>query len=448
MVQRISYCRMISSLPSITKAADAVRHGSLTPIELVEFCLERIRRFEPQVRAWVSVDESGARREAKRLAESARRGEIVGPLHGIPIGIKDIIDVAGWPTKCGSPLREDRIADSDAELVTRLRNAGAIILGKTVTTEFASFDPPLTRNPWNLDRTPGGSSSGSAAAVALEMCLAATGTQTGGSIDRPASYCGVVGLKPTFGSVSLDRIEPLSWHLDHAGPIARCVEDAAIMFQIMSHHSPPPMSQATSPSLTRLSGFFDEIADEEIRRAFAVAIERLQKAGVAIDFRSDTPVSFEDILVSHRCVIAVDAAEHHRAAFATSKAKFGPRISSLIEEGLRAAAVDYSAALRHQARIQSELAPLFANRQVLIMPSTTTAAPNRDSTGDPAFNSLWSFTGLPEITIPCGLTSDGLPCGVQFVAAAGNESRLLSAASACEAILGFHARPPILQLNS
>ena len=210
---------MIPLLPSVAKSVEQIRSGELDPQELVEFHLQRIRRFEDRVHAWARVDADGARREAEKAARRARDGRPLGALHGIPLGIKDIIDVQAMPTRAGSPLREKHVAPRDAGLVARLRRAGAIFLGKTVTTEFACFDPPPTRNPWNLAHTPGGSSSGSAAAVAVGMCSAAVGTQTGGSIVRPASYCGVAGFKPTSGHVSLDGVVPVSPHLDHAGPL-------------------------------------------------------------------------------------------------------------------------------------------------------------------------------------------------------------------------------------
>src|SRR5438045_6953120 len=187
---------MMPELPSIAKAAHDMREDRLRPSELVEHCLARIEQLESDVHAWVLIDPAGARREAERLDRLANDGDWLGPLHGIPIGIKDIIDVAGWPTKCGSPLREHHLADRDAVVVASLRKSGAILLGKTVTTEWACFDPPPTRNPWNLNRTPGGSSSGSAAAVATDMCLAALGTQTGGARIRPAAVCGVAVLTP------------------------------------------------------------------------------------------------------------------------------------------------------------------------------------------------------------------------------------------------------------
>ena len=220
-------------LPTIFDAASAIRTGGLSPVELVAKCLEAIDRYEPRVRAWVLVDRAGARTEAERLEKAARRGEWRGPLHGIPLGIKDIIDVAGWPTAAGSRLWANQVAGRDAEVVARLLKAGAILLGKTVTTPYASFDPPPTRNPWNLERTPGGSSSGSAAAVACGMCLGALGSQTGGSLTRPASYCGVATCKPSFGAVSVDGVLPLSPSMDHVGPIARSVRDLAILLKVI-----------------------------------------------------------------------------------------------------------------------------------------------------------------------------------------------------------------------
>src|SRR5262245_2118078 len=219
---------------TITAAADLIRRGELTPVELLDQCLARIDRYEAKVRAWVYIDRDGAREQAERVTAELKRGEYRGALHGIPVGIKDIIDVFDMPTGCGSKLWANSYARRDATCVERLRQAGAVIVGKTVTTAFASFDPPVTRNPWNLDRTPGGSSSGSAAAVACGMCLAALATQTGGSITRPASYCGVYSLKPSYGRVSVDGVLPLAPSLDHIGVMANCVRDLAILLQPMA----------------------------------------------------------------------------------------------------------------------------------------------------------------------------------------------------------------------
>src|SRR6516162_7339439 len=216
------------------EAAEAIRGKRVTPLDLVEQCLAAIEQWEKHVHAWVFVDAQYARAEANRLTEELDKGRYRGPLHGIPIGVKDIYDVFDWPTACGSKLWANSIARQDAAVVASLREAGAIFLGKTVTTQYASFDPPVTRNPWNLAHTPGGSSSGSAAAVATGMCLGALGSQTGGSITRPASFCGVSGCKPSFGLVSCAGVVPLAPSMDHPGPIARCVTDLAILLQGMA----------------------------------------------------------------------------------------------------------------------------------------------------------------------------------------------------------------------
>ena len=232
-------------LPTIHSAADDLRAGRLSPLALLDRCLERIDRAEERVRAWVFVDRDRAREEAEAHAAELRRGAWRGPLHGIPLGIKDAYDVFDWPTAVGSRLWRQSIARHDAAAVQRLREAGAILLGKTVSTQYASFDPPPTRNPWDLSRTPGGSSSGSAAAVACGMCLGALGSQTGGSITRPAAFCGVAGLKPTYGRVSVHGVLPMAPSMDHVGPMARCVRDAAILLEVIA--GPDPLDPSCSP---------------------------------------------------------------------------------------------------------------------------------------------------------------------------------------------------------
>jgi aspartyl-tRNA(Asn)/glutamyl-tRNA(Gln) amidotransferase subunit A len=219
---------------TITEAAGFIRRGELTPSELLEQCFARIDRYEQRVRAWVYLDRERARAEAERLTAELKAGQNRGSLHGIPIGVKDIIDVFDMPTGCGSKLWANSYARRDATVVERLRQAGAVIMGKTVTTAFASFDPPVTRNPWNLNCTPGGSSSGSAAAVACGMCLGALATQTGGSITRPASYCGVCSIKPTYDRVHVDGVMPLAPSMDHVGAMANCVRDVGLLYRIIA----------------------------------------------------------------------------------------------------------------------------------------------------------------------------------------------------------------------
>src|SRR5436190_18534049 len=209
---------------TIYQAAEEIRQGRLSPSELLEDCLSQIDRYEPKVQAWVFVDRESARAQCDALTQELKHGQYRGPLHGVPLGIKDIYDVFDWPTAAGSRLWKDSIARKDATTVRKLRQAGAVFIGKTVTTQYASFDPPPTRNPWDPSRTPGGSSSGSAAALACGMCLGALGSQTGGSLSRPASFCGVASLKPTYGRVTLQGTVPLAHSMDHPGPMARCVE--------------------------------------------------------------------------------------------------------------------------------------------------------------------------------------------------------------------------------
>jgi aspartyl-tRNA(Asn)/glutamyl-tRNA(Gln) amidotransferase subunit A len=454
---------VFSELPTIARTAQLMRAGEMRPADLVAHCLARIEQFEADVHAWVLVDADGARREARRLGEMADRNEWLGPLHGIPIGIKDIIDVAGWPTQCGSPLRAGHVATADAPVVARLRKAGAIILGKTVTTEWAGFDPPITRNPWNLAHTPGGSSSGSAAAVALEMCHAALGTQTGGSIIRPAAFCGVAGLKPGHGDISLDGIAPLTLHLDHVGPIARTVADLYAVWQplaIGAHGSIDSLftmrwarhdlefwldCYGANKTLFVLEGPLLDRASPEVRDLTSRAIEKL-KSSVWVRPLA-LPESFGNVLTWHRRVMAAEAAAYHRETFPSQRQHYAPRISELLDEGQAVAGVDYAEGLIQRERLRSELAALLGANQdllgCLVMPATTTPAPDLTTTGDPAFNSPWSYLGLPSLTIPCGRAANGLPVGLQFIAL--TMPQVFAMAGLCERLLQFHDRPPILE---
>jgi aspartyl-tRNA(Asn)/glutamyl-tRNA(Gln) amidotransferase subunit A len=436
--------------PSLAEAGRLIRAGQLHPEELVRHCLGRIQQFEDRVHAWVRVDEEGARREAERLGGLLREGRILGPLHGIPVGVKDIVDVQGMPTEAGSPLLKGRPAERDAPLVARLRAAGAVILGKTVTTEFAFIDPPPTRNPWNLEHTPGGSSSGSAAAVAMEMCLGAVGSQTGGSITRPASYCGVAGLKPTFGRVETTGVVPVSERLDHVGPIARTVADLSILFAAMTAEADPDewfAPPVSPPELAVIEDFFMEQADESVRQASRAAFDSLRAAGARLSTLT-LPASFASVHLLHRCIMAVDAAEVHFATYSQRREAYGPKITELIEQGLGTLAIDYVLSLRHQQQFRRDLEMVFREGVIAVTPSTVTAAPaGLGSTGDPQFNSPWSYAGLPTATVPCGLTPDGLPCGLQLIAPANQERQLLAVAAWCERVLAFHARPPLLGEN-
>lgn len=435
------------SLLSMTEAATQIRDGRISPGDLVDCCVDQIRRHDAKVRAWVVVDEHSARREAEILAKEAKAGQFRGPLHGLPIGVKDIIDVAGFPTRAGSSTRDDRLARSDAPLVAALRRAGAIVLGKTVTVEFACFDPSPTRNPWDpaLEHSPGGSSSGSAAAVAAGMCLGAVGTQTGGSLVRPATFCGIAACRPTFGTLSTEGVVPVSYHLDQPGPMGRTASDLERMLDVMAglpHRE--ALEMPTAPRLGFVEPFFMERADPPVADATREAVEKLRARGAVIE-----PVAlaenFPHVLAMHWLVMAVEAAAYHREAFAACRSQYGPMISKLLDEGLTISAVDYADALAHQRHFQRQIVDGFEGFDALVCPATdTTAPPTLATTGKRDFQAPWSYAGVPVVSIPCALAFNGLPVGLQLVGRPHTESHLFRVARWCESVLEFREYPPIL----
>ena len=424
---------------SISALLAAMKSGTLTSTGLVERCLARIETGDRDLRAWVSVDASGARADAARADDDRARGIDLGVLHGIPIGIKDIVDVAGTVTGAGSPLRMqwEPPAERDAVLVTALRRAGAIIIGKTVTTQFACFDPPTTQNPWGAGRTPGGSSSGSAAAVATGMVPAAIGSQTGGSITRPAAYCGVCGMKPTFKTVSLDGVVPVAPSLDHPGPIAQTVGDLRIMLEALTgtacmESGLPAMSRL---KLGRLRRFFEDRVDPQLSDALDATISRFASAGATI-VDIDVPREFSDVLVHHRRIMATEAAAWHRERFQEHRDDYRPCVASLIEDGLRTSFDDYCASKVHQQALITAMAAQFQDSiDAMLTPAATGPAPDASITGDPCMNSPWSYTGLPTVSFPIGLCSDRLPLAIQLAGPHRHDWQLLDVAEVCERLL-------------
>jgi aspartyl-tRNA(Asn)/glutamyl-tRNA(Gln) amidotransferase subunit A len=444
---------------TITGTGKRLRRGETTCVQVLRTCLDKIEQKEPAVRAWVLVDRDGAEQQARVLDAELKSGSDRGLLHGIPVGIKDIIDVRGMPTGNGLAgrrwLRPRPVAPADAPVVDRLRAAGAVIMGKTVSTPFACFDPPVTRNPWNFDRTPGGSSSGSAAAVACGMCLGAIGTQTGGSITRPAAFCGVAGLKPTYGQISTLGILPLAPSLDHVGPIARSVADLRILYEVMLHPDrqvrgeatmeeeppweAPELARKKSFRLARLAGFFDSRSSDEMRLNLDAALFWLEGCGIQV-MRDRFWPHIPALLQSHRTIIAAEAAAQHGPAEALRESYFVPEVQDwvfperfleLIQEGAKIPAVDYIQSLR--ARTETELADLFPpGVDAVVTPAAPGPAPDPSTTGDPSFNSPWSLLGLPTVSFPIGLSADGLPLAVQLIGRAGSDLRLLRVAECCE----------------
>lgn len=432
---------------TIVGVSQLLRDRQLRCVDVLQRCLGRIDEYEGAVNAWVSIDREGALAQAEALDRELAEGWSRSALHGIPIGVKDIVNVQGVATAAGSDLLAQSTAEKDAFLVARLREAGAVILGKTVTTQFACFDPPVTRNPWNNQRTPGGSSSGSAAAVASGMCLGAIGSQTGGSITRPASFCGVAGCKPTFARVSVDGVFPLAHSLDHPGPFARCVPDLAMLLDVISPHNPgdplsahmPPLELSQTlepepdmfPQLGRVRGLFDERAEQPVLQALDRALHTLEAAGATV-VETQLPEAFDDVLQCHRTIMLGELAALHETRHAEHSGDYQPGVKSLIEEGLSIPATQYVRSRRHQERLEREITPCFGDLDVLVCPATTSAAPDPSTTGDPAFNAPWSYLGLPTISFPIGLSDDGLPLAIQLIGRPFDEPGLFIAAIWCE----------------
>jgi Asp-tRNA(Asn)/Glu-tRNA(Gln) amidotransferase A subunit family amidase len=451
---RLDCLPRIAMLATIHPASDSLRRGQTTPLHLLETCLERIDRCEARVRAWVFVDREAARAQAEERTAELRRGRWRGPLHGIPIGIKDIFDVFDWPTAAGSRLWQHSIARQDATVVERLRRAGAVFVGKTVTTQYASFDPPPTRNPWDASRTPGGSSSGSAAALACGTCLGALGSQTGGSITRPASYCGLAGCKPTFGRVSTHGVVPLAPSMDHPGPLARCVRDLAVLLQAIAGPDPlAPVADAPGspirpvpdwtaalrgpqrpPRLGRLRGLFESRAESVMQRCVDQASERLRTRGAEV-VEVALPAGFAEVVERHRVVMAVEGAAFHGERLRRHPDDYGPCITALLEEGLACPAPEYARCKAHQEQLRHDLLSCLEGVDVLLTPATTGPAPDAGTTGDPAFNAPWSYVGYPTVSFPVGKSPEGLPLCLQLAGRPWDEGTLFAAAAWCEDVL-------------
>jgi aspartyl-tRNA(Asn)/glutamyl-tRNA(Gln) amidotransferase subunit A len=444
-------------LPPIAEIARHIRARETTPAEITAEFLARIDKFEPAVKAWVLVDTTGATRTADVYSQEAVSGNLRGPLHGIAIAVKDVFDVQGFPTRAGSSLTPRSCAAQDASVVARLRAAGAIVLGKTVTTEFACFDPSPTRNPWNLEHTPGGSSSGSAAAVAMGMCAGALASQTGGSITRPAAYCGVAGIKPTFGCLSRSGVVPVSFHLDHVGVIARNVADCRLLFEAMRGDDPEDPACAPQreiePARTRrdcrrklavIHDYFFDTADPEVAKLSERAIEQLVVAGAQV-ISLQQFAGFDRVHAMHRRIMAAEAAIYHWETYAASDKDYGPNLASLLAEGAAVGMAEYQSALRAQQAFRHAVDRALSEFDALVTPATPSAAPaGLFSTGDPRFNSPWSFAGVPTVSFPFALAANGLPLSLQLVGPSWSEQQLLTAAEWCEDVLGFGHATPLL----
>lgn len=411
---------------TISATLEALRSGRFSVRELTECHLSRISRTDGEIKAWVLVDAERARWESDEADRKFKSGNVTGPLHGIPVGIKDVIDVADWPTAAGSARWRHAVAREDAPCVASLRRAGAILLGKTVTTPYASFDPAPTLNPRFPDRTPGGSSAGSAAAVAAGHCLAALGTQTGGSVLRPASYCGVSGFKPTYGLIQTDGVVPLAPSLDHVGVIAGSVDDIrhvaeSLLTKRFGNGDCPPWEGPALMVDPRLNSawvdaysnrMFDEIGLKRLRG-------ELPTAEVCL------PGDYYEIIRHHRVLMAAEAYAWHASRWRRYPEDYPPCISALLREGAGMESREVLMAQEYRKQLREILVQWWPRGKYLLMPATPSLPPDRSSTGDPKCQSPWSFLGWPTLGVP--MTQGGVkgPFSVQLIGLPGSDKLLL-----------------------
>ncbi|MCC7016106.1 MAG: amidase [Rhodospirillales bacterium] len=438
---------------SLAQAALEIREGRLKSAELVRACLDRIQAADGEVRAWAFLDPEHAITQAEELDRRRAEGKPTGRLHGVPVGIKDLFDTADCPTEYGSPIYAGHAPRRDAACVARLRAAGAVVMGKTVTTEFAYFHPGKTRNPHDPKRTPGGSSSGSAAAVAAFMVPGAIGSQTNGSVIRPASFCGVVGFKPTHGLIPRTGAFLLSRVLDHVGCFARTVEDVALMAEVMTGYdagdpdtratATPPYAAvaAEAPPLPPRFAFVKtpvwDRAEPTTHAAFAELADALGEDATEVEL----PSIARHIVEMHQIIMDVEMARNLHRDYEKARDQLSGKLRELLERGRRHLAVDYRRAVDLIEPINEAIDDVFDEYDAILTP----AAPGEallglDSTGSPVFCTLWTYLGTPAVTLPLLAGPAGLPIGVQLVGRRGNDARLLRTACWLAAALAAKRR--------
>jgi len=453
---------------TITAALDLIRGGRLSPRELAEACLREIERLNPTLNAFITVNDLDT--AVNLTYPETIPAVLANALRGIPIAVKDIIYTAGVRTTIGSKFFADHIPNSDAFAVEQLKRASATIIGKTNTHEIAlgvtGNNPHFgtAHNPWDVTRIPGGSSSGSAIAVATGMALGALGTDTGGSIRIPASLCGVVGLKPTYGRVSLRGVFPLSWNLDHVGPLASCVRDAALILQVISTYDsidPASVKMIAGDYLGHLIddiegrkialgvGEYVEAADPEVLAAVRQAARIFEGLGCTVQ---EVNVDWmREAALANATMTRSDGAAVHRERLREHPEMFGEDILQRLQQGANTTSTEYALARRTQAEVRKRCELFFESYDFLIIPSTPNAAPTiagNDAVEQAArltrFTAPFNLTGLPAISIPCGFTSEGLPIGLQIVSRAWADAKVLNAAFAYEQATEWHNKKPAI----
>jgi aspartyl-tRNA(Asn)/glutamyl-tRNA(Gln) amidotransferase subunit A len=458
---------------SIAELAPLIESGELSPVDLVQSSLDRIAQLDPTLNAFLEVWEDSSLERARVAEEEISSGRYLGPLHGIPVGVKDLVDVAGTHTTGGSKILAENMATTDATVVTKLRQAGAIMIGKTNLAEFAFGTTGLNshsgdvKNPWDNERVTAGSSSGSAAAVASGMVPVALGSDTGGSIRMPAALCGIAGLKPTYGRVSRHGVLDLSWSMDHVGPMTRTTQDCAILMNALAGHDPSdpasssePVADFTADLNEGLAGlrvgvpsdyFFDELVDSEIVAALRTAIGLIASSGAEIIELPMPWVSKGRAI--NLGVIIPEAISVHEKMLAEHADQYTPAVRSRIQAGFNIPAIDYVRAQRARQWFNHQMAESMKQVDVLITPSVPiqtptivecTPTPGNPGGGSelPMFTGVFDVTGQPSHSIPCGFTDDGMPIGMMITGHPFDEKTVLRVAHEYEKITNFHQRPP------
>lgn len=467
----------------ISELAGRLAARELSPVELAEAHLRRIEALDPVVHAYITVTAERALDDARRAEGEIGCGDVRGPLHGLPIALKDLYDTAGIRTTGHSKVYVDRVPDADAHATARLREAGTVLLGKLSMHELATGSPdpdapfPPARNPWNPERMPSGSSSGSGAALAAGLCAGSLGSDTGGSIRGPAAWCGIVGLKPTYGLVSRRGVLPLSWTLDHAGPMARTVEDCAILLQAIAGHDPLDDGSADAPIPDYRAALAEPVAglrigvpraylastsalSAEVLTAFDAALATLEGLGATV-VTVELPYT-EHIEAIGTGILVAEAYSYHEPNFRTRLHDFGKPFRDRVLRGGLWSASDYVQATRARARFCRAVADVMQGADLIATPATPTTAepfPDPSATADPSgapmsgsgapgrpsFTRMFNITGQPSISVPCGFSSETLPIGLMLSGRPFEDATVLRAAHAYERQHDWHARRPNLE---
>jgi aspartyl-tRNA(Asn)/glutamyl-tRNA(Gln) amidotransferase subunit A len=454
---------------SLAEAMALLRRKVVSPVELTQACLARIQRLNPELNAFITVTAEQALQQAREAEAEIQRGHWRGPLHGMPLALKDLIDTAGIRTTAASAVFKDRIPTEDAEVVRRLKAAGAVLLGKLNMHEFAYGGTSVpshygaVHNPWNLGRIAGGSSGGSAAAVAAGLCFGALGTDTAASVRHPAAYCGVVGLKPTYGRVSTRGVIPLSWSLDHVGPLCRSAVDAALLLETIAGYDPLEPSSVDRPTDRYASAlhartaplrigvvrqpYFEEL-DPDIEAAVNAAIQVLARISASV---RDVELPYTNVLLT---IASAEAYAFHRPYFTRTPELYQAMTRQRLEQAASISAADYVSARREMERLRWQADSAFSSVELLVTP-TTAIAPISIESGylDPPLppdgtprefrnTHMFDVLGLPAISVPCGFTRDGMPIGLQIAGPRFGESQVLALAHAYQQVTDWHTRSP------